>query len=350
MSMDNAGEGPDTAAWPVVGHEWAVRQLRAAVAHDEVPHALLITGPESVGKMTLAMSLAKTMLCKSREGLRACGRCSACKRIDSENYPDLLVIIPEDPAKPTIKVDQIRALERFLYLTPSESAYKIAIVAPFETATIGAANALLKTLEEPPSYAHLILLASDAETLLPTIVSRSQQLALRPLDCAKIHRALVARWKLTEDQAERLARLSGGRLGWAVRAATDPTYLQRMEMSLTILFELLRSDLPGRFDKAKELSQTYDSAQLWEILAYWKSGWRDILLLQAENANELTYVDKRQVLEETAKRVSLHDTVRMLKTLDKTQISLRRHANTQLLIENLLLDLPHLMTDSVETS
>ncbi len=332
--------------WSVVGHEWAVRQMRLAVERDEVPHALLITGSERIGKMTLARTVAKAMLCKTSGDDRPCGHCSACKRMESGNYPDFMAIEPEDPARPSLKVDQIRALERFLYLTPNESSYKIAIVSPFEVATISAANALLKTLEEPPPYAHLILLASDTETLLPTIVSRTQQLALRPLERAKIQQALVERWHVPEQQAERLARLSGGRLGWAVQAATDATYLERMQLALQTLFELLDSDLPSRFDKAKALAK--DTEQLVEFLEYWQAGWRDILLLQAnasvdeEKVRGLVYREELQPLVRTARRIPVQASVQTLRRLKEAQTALYQNANTQLLVENLLLNLPSL--------
>ncbi len=332
--------------WAVVGHEWAVRQMRMAVERDEVPHALLITGPERIGKMTLAHTVAKAMLCKSPDEDRPCGHCSACRRIESGNYPDFMVVEPEDPARPSLKVDQIRALERFLYLTPNESSYKIAIVSPFEVATVSAANALLKTLEEPPSYVHLILLASDAETLLPTIVSRAQQLALRPLDRGKIQQALMERWHVPEPQAERLARLSGGRLGWAVQAAMDDTYLERMELALQTLFELLRSDLPSRFDKAKALAK--DTEQFVEFLEYWQAGWRDIMLLQAASGVEdagtrgLIYREVQQTLARAAHRFPVQTSIRTLKRLKDAQDALYQNANTQLLVENLLLNLPSL--------
>jgi DNA polymerase-3 subunit delta' len=253
--------------------------------------------------------------------------------MESGNYPDFMLIEPEDPARPSLKVDQIRALERFLYLTPNESAYKIAIVSPFEVATVSAANALLKTLEEPPPYAHLILLASDAETLLPTIVSRSQQLALRPLERGKIQQALMDRWRVPERQAERLARLSGGRLGWAVQAATEATYLERMELALQTLFELLKSDLPSRFDKAKTLAK--DTEQL-------------VVLLQADIASEderargLVYQEEQRTLAEAARRLPVQASVQTLKRLKNAQKALRQNANTQLLVENLLLNLPSL--------
>jgi len=229
--------------WPVVGYQWAVQGLRHAVARDEIPHALLITGPASVGKHTLAQQLVAAMLCKAN-GDRPCGTCLSCRKLRSGNHPDYVVVEPEG-ATARLKIDQIRPVERFLALTPKEGTRKVVLISDFERATIGAANALLKTLEEPPSYAHLILLATDADLLLPTIVSRSQQIVLRPLPSRLVAEALVSEWLVEPGLAERLARISGGRMGWAVRAATNAETYERMQSTLELLVAILGQDLPS---------------------------------------------------------------------------------------------------------
>ena len=326
--------------WPVVGHDWAVKQLQLALVRDEVPHALLFTGPESVGKMTLACILTAALLCRGQETERPCGVCLSCRKLDSGNHPDFMLVAPEAPGG-NLKIDQIRAVERFLALTPNESARKIALIDGFERATIGAANALLKTLEEPPAYAHLFLLAQDADLLLPTIVSRSQHLALRPLSRGVVEEALAQRWQVPSEQAGYLARISGGRMGWAVRAATDPDYQERMSAALAMLIELLRQDLPLRFEVAQTLARDAD-IELDEVLAYWLTGWRDVLLVQTENGDDLTYVHHREALSGIARNVSLNDTIAAIKALERCREALQRNANTQLQVENLLLNLPTL--------
>jgi len=323
--------------WPVVGHDWAVRQMQLALAHDEVPHALLFTGPESVGKLTLAQTVAAALLCKGAKDQRPCGTCLSCRKLNSGNHPDFLLVAPEGKGK-RLKIDQIRALERFLSLTPNESPHKIALVTHFERATIGAANALLKTLEEPPAYANLMLLAEDAELLLPTIVSRSQQVNLRPLARQVVGQALQTRWHVAPELAERLARISGGRLGWAVRAVTEPEYHERMEAAVTGLLDILKQDLPTRFSTAQELAR--NSEHLAETLAYWIVVWRDILLIHTENVPQLTFREHQPALSDIATQVDLSITLQVIQRLESTQTALQRNANTQLLIENLLLNFP----------
>lgn len=325
--------------WPVVGHRWAVQQLQHAVVHDEISHALLITGPESVGKTTLAETLVAAILCRAEEG-KPCGACLSCRKLASEHHPDFMPVAAEDKAS-RLKIDQIREVERFLSLTPRESLHKVALVSDFERATINAANALLKTLEEPPPYAHLILLATDADLLLPTIVSRTQQVALRPLSRADVAQALVERWQVEPERARQLARISGGRIGWAVQAATNPATYERMQEALEQLVAILGQDIPTRFTTAQTLAR--DDAALHETLEYWLTFWRDVLLLKTENAEALVHTEHRPAMEAIARTADVQDVLQILDTLGQTQQALFAHVNTQLWVENLLIDFPTLV-------
>jgi len=325
--------------WPIIGHEWAVRQLQMALMRDDVPHALLITGAENGGKMTLAHTLTQALLCTAPPEDRPCGACLACRKVESGNHPDVMSIGPEEKGR-ALKIEYIREVESFLALTPKEGAHKVALVRNFELATIGAANALLKTLEEPPAYAHLILMATNTESLLPTIVSRSQQINLRPLAKSIIEQALIERWELASEKAERLARIAGGRLGWAVRAATETAYLERMEDAVETLLNLLHQDIPARFEMAASLAK--DDAQLADALEYWLAAWRDVLLIQTNNLAAVTYREHQSTLQTIAQRVDVPITVDVLEMLEEAQVALQKNANTQLLTENVILTLPHL--------
>lgn len=325
--------------WSIVGHAWAVQQLQHAVEQDAVPQALLITGPENVGKHTLAEQLVAAILCSAQE--RPCGRCLSCRKLISGNHPDFMRIAPDERTA-HLKIDEIRAVERFLALTPRESTRKIALVCDFERATIGAANALLKTLEEPPSYAHLILLATDADQLLPTIVSRAQQIALRPLVSQEIAEALADRWMVAPELAQRFARLSGGRMGWAVRAATEPETYAQMTSAIALLLEVLGQDLPARFETAKALAK--DDAVLAETLEIWITFWRDVLLIQSETGDAIVHAEQRRTLEQIAAATDVGQSLAVLGELEDAQTALLANANTQLLVEYLLLGLPQVST------
>jgi DNA polymerase III subunit delta' len=330
--------------WPIVGHHWAVQQLRHAIASaDEasgtlLPQALLITGPESVGKHTLARQVVAAMLCRA-DGDKPCGACLSCRKLRSGNHPDFLEVAAEDRAA-RVKIDQVRDVERFLALTPKESLSKVALICDFERATINAANALLKTLEEPPSYAHIILLATDADLLLPTVVSRTQHFPLRPLSTREVAEALATMWQVDEETAARLARFSGGRIGWAVHAIESPEALDRMRAAVETLVAALQQDLPGRFETAQALAG--DAVALNETLETWLTFWRDVLLLQADMDGALVTTEHRGSARAIAGQLSITETAGVLTTLEQAQVALAANANTQLWVENLLLALPDL--------
>lgn len=330
--------------WGIIGHEWAVHLLRRALEEGDLSHAYLFTGPPNIGKGTLARALAAALLCQKED--RPCGTCQACHLVASGNHPDLFWVQPESEVG-RLKVEQVRELQHHLSLTPNMASHRIAVLDRFDQATPSAANALLKTLEEPPEFVVLILLAPDTDSLLPTIVSRCQVIPLRPIPRQEIARALQTRWGVEPEQARLLAHLSGGRLGWAVRAATEPDLLRRRQQRLEEMVALLQASLTDRFRYAAELARDPQATQ--EALELWAEWWRDVLLLTggAEGGQEkrvesfLTNLDRRPQLAEMAARFSPARAVACLRAIRAAQDRIRRNANIQLTLEVLLgFDLP----------
>lgn len=324
----------------VIGHDWAVEVLSGAIKHDRVGHAYLITGPAQVGKTTLAKLFAQALNCDGeRIESRPCGRCRQCMLMKAGRHPDLRFIEPEVSARGrrSIKIDTIRELQRGLQLAAYEGRYKVVVIRGFEAANRNAANAFLKTLEEPPSNTILILTATEADTLLDTIKSRCRVVGIRPIPTHIIQQALITRWHVPHDKAVLLANVANGRLGWAVAAAQDQTLLDHRNQQIKQLQELLASGLVARFKVAEKLAKKADALPL--MLNIWLGWWRDLFLVKG-GSGLISNVDEREQLEQFSAEwepKNIHD------SLNQTKIALwqlEKNANVRLVLETLFLTYP----------
>ena len=331
----------------IVGHEWAVEVLRAAIAHDRVGHAYLITGPSQVGKGTLARTFAQALNCTAADPAeRPCGRCRSCTLIAASRHPDVKNVAGESSGrgKVTLKIDQIRQLQGDLNLTAAEARTKVAIVDGFEAANQSAANAFLKTLEEPPGDVVLILTATSADTLLPTITSRCRVIALRPLPASVIESALIERWEVEPAQARILAHLADGHLGLAVTLAQNPALLEGRAANLELLHGSFGLSRVERFAAAERLARR--SEELPDLLRLWLSYWRDLVLIATAGpeAKAVSNVDQLDRLRAHAQAWSAGTVLDGLRHTKQALWQLERNANTRLVIENLLLAYPSRQT------
>ena len=319
--------------WQVIGHEWAVDLLQRAVASGRVAHAYLLTGPPKIGKRALALNFAQALNCLDQE--KPCGQCVACQKIAHGTHPDVQVIEGEGG---TIKIEQMRALRREVALSPLEGRWKVYIIRQMEQATAEAANCLLKTLEEPPPHVVLMLTASEAEALLPTIVSRCQVFHLRPLAIETVQRALQERWGVDIERARLLARLSSGRLGWAVAASQNEAVLEQREKHLDDMLELMSKGRVKRLEYAQKLSRDPEATR--EMLHLWLTWWRDLLLLISGSSVGIANIDRRDTLRAQAQRYSLSQVRGFVEALRATAWRLDHNANARLTLEVLMLSLP----------
>ncbi|MBL8091494.1 MAG: DNA polymerase III subunit delta' [Anaerolineales bacterium] len=323
--------------WNLLGHEWAVDMLRQHVARNEIRHAYLIVGASGLGKRTLALRLAQALNCEKPIGAgMPCFTCRTCKQIESMAHPDLTVIQAETEGG-TLKVDQIRELQRTINLRPYQSKYRVSLFLRFHEANDNAANALLKTLEEAPAHAILILTAESPEQLLPTINSRCEILRLRPLPIETVTADLMQKG-IEEEQARLLAHISGGRPGFARKLIDDVTLLEKREERLNDLQILLPAPRVEKFSYADKLSKDKDVMR--QTILVWLSYWRDVMLRVAGAETALINIDRNMEIEFLAGRLDLPSARKVVSNLENTLEKMDRNVNSRLLAEVLLLDLP----------
>lgn len=324
--------------WDLLGHEWAVQLLKEHVAQGKVRHAYLVTGPQGVGRRTLAIRLAKAINCLNPPAPgEFCGSCNACTRLEQMQHPDLSVVQSE-PGSGTLKVDQVRELQRSLSLAAYEARYRVATILRFEEANPNAANALLKTLEEPSPRVVLVLTAESAESLLPTIVSRCEILRLKPLPVAAVCEGLQSRWNLPPEEAHLLAHLSEGRPGYALALHQEPERLEQRRAWLEDLQRLLRASRVDRFHYAEALTKDREKSR--QALSAWLSFWRDVFLEAAGASTPLTNLDYEQQVHHLAAQVDFAAARRAVSAIEHTMELFDRNINYRLAVEVLLLDLP----------
>lgn len=331
--------------WNLLGHDWAVDMLRRHVVRGETRHAYLFAGAPGLGRRTLAIRFAQALNCEKPVAPgEPCFNCRTCKQIEAMQHPDLAIIQAVDDEGNskdggTLKVDQIREVQRTLNLKPYQSPYRIAMFLRFQEANDNAANALLKTLEEAPAHAILLLTADTPEQLLPTINSRCEILRLRPLPLEAIVADLLERG-MDEDRARLLAHISGGRPGFARRLMDDAALLEKRDERLNDLQTLLPTSRVEKFSYAEKLAKDKDAMR--QTILVWLSYWRDVLLRVAGAETPLINIDRNMEIEFLAGRLDLSAARKVVSEHESVLEKMDRNVNSRLLAEVLLMDLPKL--------
>jgi DNA polymerase-3 subunit delta' len=317
----------------LIGHDGAWRAMSSLARAGHLGQPILIVGAAGIGKRTFAHALAQALLCEGDAPDRPCGRCRACRLVAAGAHPD--VAVTPSP----LRIDAARALQTSLYLSPVEGRVRINILPGVDEASAGAANSLLKTLEEPPPPAVLALTAVQEGSVLATIRSRCRTVGLRPLAPTDVSEALTTHWGVDATQAELLARLSGGALGRALAWLDDDSAaLNERGVWLDRLVALIEADRAGRLAVAGQLARMRDA--LAEGIAYWCTLFRDVLLVQHGLLEPVTHRDRMVDITRLAAAMTPSDAAGGARAAETALGQLAAHANPQLVLDVLTLALP----------
>ena len=331
--------------WKTLGQDHLLARLQPALSQGRESHAYLLVGPPHVGKLTLAREIAQAVNCLRGPG-EPCGECVQCQRIASDLHADVRLVdiefsraVEGRNTVTTITIDAIRELERTVNLNPYEGSRVVIIIDGAGTMTPEAANALLKTLEEPPAGVLFLLLADDEETMLPTIRSRCQALHLLPMSRQDMVDFLAQRAGVPELEADRLYRLSRGCLGWALKALADPQLLDQRQADLERMREAVTAGLDTRFSYANEVAALFSSnrSAARELLSLWLRWWRDLLLVKQGADQYLHNADHADELRVHAANLTVAQIAAFIRRIQTTMAALDANASPRLALETLML-------------
>ena len=376
--------------WHTTGHDKAIATLARSVESGRVAHAWLLAGPPNVGKMTLALDIARLVNCIADDpGGRPCSDCRQCRRITDSLHADVRVVSQGGSnggtaRRTAISVEQIRELQREAVLKPYEGRYRVFIIEDAENFTQEAANALLKMLEEPPDAVMFVLLASEVREntvdesatyityspeserdrisalleavpqvggILPTILSRCQVLELRPLPVSKVHAELERRFELSDDDTIEIARLSAGRLGWAIEVASDPEALARRGERLSEIEAVLAGGLDEKFAYAEKVAAIFGRSRIavYEELQLWLGWWRDVLVVHEDNDDLAVNISRLDTLRVASGDCTSAQVVEAIRAIQQTTSMLESNVNPRLCIEGMMLRMPQLKARQAST-
>jgi DNA polymerase-3 subunit delta' len=317
----------------IIGQEQIKEHLIGALAAGKISHAYIINGEKSSGKEFIARVFAMTIQCERGE-TEPCGECHSCRQALSDNHPDIIRVVHEKPN--TISVDDIRTqVNNDVGIKPYSSAHKIYLIAEAEKMTVQAQNAILKTLEEPPEYAVIILMTSNVNALLPTIISRCVVLNMKPVADEQVKKYLMEELRVPDYKAEVCVAFARGNIGKAKALASSEDFENVKSEALSLLKYIREMDLSEIIAAIKKISEyKLDVNDYLDICSIW---YRDVLLFKATNdVNHLVFREEIQALRAVAQRSSYEGIEIVIKALETAKRRLDANVNFELTMELLM--------------
>ncbi|MBQ7707647.1 MAG: DNA polymerase III subunit delta' [Lachnospiraceae bacterium] len=319
----------------IVGHEDIIKHFKSSIEMDKVAHAYIINGEVGSGKKTLARTFAKTLQCEEGKS-DPCDKCQSCKQVESGNHPDIIYVTHDNT---TISVNDVRdQIISTMDIKPYKSRYKIYIVDEAELMTREAQNALLKTMEEPPEYGVLILLTSNIDKLLPTVISRSIVLNTKPVRERDILDYLTKEMGLSDDKAYFCLDFAQGNLGKAIKLAGNDEYVRIVESVVKVLTHIPDMDVDDLAKSVSDIEQFKLSMDDYmDLMMMW---YRDVLMLKVTgNIDKLLFKEQYSTLKKQAGVLSYSAIDEKINAIDRAKTRLDVNANFDVTMELLLLTL-----------
>lgn len=324
----------------ITGHERPIALLKAALSHGRLAHAYLFHGEASIGKLLTATRLAQALNCEHpspADDQDSCGLCRSCLQIAARTHPDYVVIEPDQElAMPQIKIEQVRDIEHQFIYRPLMGERKICLIDDADRLTIGAANALLKTLEEPPGHGLFILISSRPQALPVTIRSRCQSLRFTPPAQTQVEAALILKREIPPADARFLALFTEGRIGEALTADLADLRARQRECLELVAPATLKSTT-ALLSASESLAKADRGV---EILS-WLSRWiRDVVLVHVGSDQDyLLHLDQLDQLRRYAQQADVGMLLDLLKEIERIEQQATRHLNLHMALETCLLRL-----------
>ena len=293
----------------IIGHEEIIGHLKNAIESGKISHSYIFTGEPGSGKKLLAGTFASTLQCEAG-GTEPCQKCDSCKKAMGKNHPDIIMVSHEKPG--TITIDEIRdQVINDIDIRPYYSPYKIYIIADADLMTPQAQNALLKTIEEPPEYAVILLLTNNIGGLLPTIQSRCVRLDLKVVDDGLVKKYLMEHLHVPDYQAEIDASFAQGSIGRAKEAATSQEFAEMTQNALRILKYANTMEVYELSDAIKSLSE--DKQNINDYLDIFQFWFRDVLMFKAtQEVDNLVFKQEINYIKEQASQRSYENLEKIL--------------------------------------
>lgn len=318
----------------IIGQEQIKEHLQNALSTGKVSHAYIISGERNSGKEFIAKIFAAALQCE-KQGTDPCGECHSCKQAGSGNHPDIIHVTHEKPG--TIGVEDIRLqINQDVGIKPYSSPRKVYIINEGEKMTPQAQNALLKTLEEPPEYAVILILTTNEDALLPTVLSRCVVMHMKPVQDAKVKKFLMEELQIPDYKANICVAFARGNIGKAKLLASSEEFEKVKEEAITLVKYINDMEITEIVKAITKISEyKLEINDYLDILSVW---YRDVLLFKAtKDANSLVFRDELQYIRKTADRSTYEGIERIVNALQQAKRRLDANVNFDLTMELLLL-------------